>query len=183
METQGSYPYAETVGDVIDNRPVLIFKTEDFLPDILAQLRSSDRKVGAVVDAHDRLVGMVTENNIMRRLLPRFRKRPSDINNLHKHKTVSGLIAWDVMISRPDSLHVDDRIEDAVDVMTYLSHTYMPVTDGQAHVIGIAGFEELRGALEKKYGALKSIDDPISLYMIQQKLHDLGLGVQTYQPV
>ena len=178
MKTQRPFvkPYVETLGDVMMNRPFLQFKVEDTLSDILGRMASQGEKTAGVVDSNGNLVGMLTESNIMRRVLPRLKKWPSSLENLHKHKAVSGLIACDLMIAQPDSLHVDDAVEDALDVMTYLSHQYMPVTDGQKKLAGIVSFDELRSCIEKKYGALKSLDDPISLFMIQQKLHDLNLG-------
>ena len=178
MKTQRPFvkPYVETLGDVIMNRPVLQFKTEDALSDVLGCMRAQDEKSAGVVDASGRLVGLLTEGNIVRRVLPRLKNWPSSLENLHKHKAVTGLIVWDVMIAQPDGLHIDDAVEDALDVMTYLSHRYMPVTDGQKKLVGIVSFDELRACVEKKYGALKSVDDPISLFMLQQKLHDLNLG-------
>jgi CBS domain-containing protein len=168
--------YVETLDDVVMSRPVLQFKAEDALSDVLVRMRAQGEKTAGVIDARGQLIGMLTESNIVRRILPRMKKWPSSLENLHKHKAVSSLIALDAMIAQPDSLHVDDTVEDALDVMTYLSHQYMPVTDGQKRLIGIVSFDELRGCVEKKYGALKSVDDPLSLFMIQQKLHDLNLG-------
>jgi CBS domain-containing protein len=178
MKTQRPFakPYVETLGDVIMNRPVLQFKAEDNISEVLERMRAQDEKTAGVVDSSGRLIGILTESNIIRRIFPRMKKWPFSLENLHKHKAVSNLLALDVMIAQPDSLHVDDAVEDALDVMTYLSHPYMPVTDGQKRLVGIVGFDELRGSVEKKYGALKSVDDPISLFMLQQKLHDLNLG-------
>jgi CBS domain-containing protein len=168
--------YAETLDDVVMSRPVLQFKAEDTLSDILVRMRARGEKTAGVTDASGQLIGMLTESNIMRRVLPRLKKWPSSLDNLHKHKAVSGLIALDVMIAQPDSLHIDDAVEDALDVMTYLSHQYMPVIDSQKRLVGIVSFDELRSCVEKKYGAIKSVDDPVSLFMIQQKLYDLNLG-------
>ena len=178
MKTQRPFikPYAETLGDVVLNRPVLQVKAEDALSDVLGCMRARGEKTAGVVDANDRLVGLLTESSIMRRVLSRLKNWPSSLENLHKHKAVTGLIVWDVMVAQPDSFHVDEAVEDALDVMTYLSHQYMPVTDSQKKLVGIVSFEELRACVEKKYGALKSVDDPSSLFMLQQKLHDLNLG-------
>lgn len=175
MKTQRSYSYSETLSDVIESRPCLKFRAEDSLPDILNRMKETGEKAVGVVDAGGHLVGLITESTLTRRLLPRLKRWPSSIDDLCKLKAIDGLIAWDVIIAQPDYLHVDDSIEDAVDLMTYLSHEYMPVTDTQKRLVGIVCVEELKNVLEKKYGAIKSLDDPISLYAIQQKLCDMNL--------
>jgi len=183
MKTQRPFiePYAETLHDVIENRAVLKFNPDDKVPDIIRRLRADKDNVGGVVDARGILVGIVTESGIIRRIFTRFGGLPTNVENLCNHRNVRRLTAWDVMITYPDTLHVDDRVEDAMDVMTYLSHQYMPVVDGQKRLLAIVDVAELRCCLEKKYGALKSLDDPISLYAIQQKLHSLNVAYsQTY---
>lgn len=169
-------PYAETLRDVINDRAVLKFSPLDTVPDIMRRLRANHVKVAGVVGIHGNLVGMLTENGVMRRIFSRFDKIPQKIERLSDHKGVSHMIALDVMIENPDTLHIDDTAEDALDMMTYLSHSYMPVVDDQKKLLGIVNTSELRRSLEKKYGTLKSLDDPISLYAIQQKLHDISLG-------
>lgn len=169
-------PYAETLRDVINDRPVLKFNPIDNVPDIMRRLRANHAKVAGVVGVHGNLVGMLTENGIIRRIFSRFDRPSPNIERLSDHKGVSRMTALDVMIENPDTLHIDDNVEDALDMMTYLSHSYMPVVDDQKRLLGIVDTSELRRSLEKKYGALKSLDDPISLYSIQQKLCDLNLG-------
>lgn len=178
MGTQRPFkePYAETLCDVIHDRAVLKFNPIDRVPDLICRLRVIGEKVAGVVDVHGNLVGMLTEKGIIRRILSRFDNPPPNIEDLYDHKCVSYMTAWDVMIENPDTLHIDDTVEDALDMMTYLSHSYMPVVDSQEKLLGIVGIEELRCNLEKKNGVLKSLDDPISLYAIQQKLYDLNLG-------
>ncbi len=176
MKTQRSYSYLETLGDVIEDRPVLTFHAEDALLDVLHRMKETAQTAGAVVDKEGRLIGMITESNIMRRVAPSLKRRLASLDDLCKFKSIENLIALDVIISETDMLHMDDRIEDAVDIMEYLSHPYMPVTDSHKKPVGIVSFEELKHILEKKYGALKSLDDPVSLYMIQRKLNDLNLG-------
>ncbi len=176
MKTQISYSYLETLGDVIEDRPVLTFRAEDALLDVLHRMKETNQNAGAVVDKEGRLIGMITEGNIMRCVAPPLKRQSMHIDDLCRFKSIENLIALDVIISEPDMLHMDDRIEDAMDIMEYLGHTYMPVTDSRKKPVGIVSFEELKHILEKKYGALKSLDDPISLYMIRQKLNDLNLG-------
>ena len=183
MKTQRPFiePYAETLHDVIESRAVLKFNPDDKAPTIMRRLRINDSKVGGVVDARGVLVGIVTESGIIRRIFSRFGGLPTKVESLDDHKAVRRLTAWDVMITHPDTLHIDDKVEDALDVMTYLSHQYMPVVDSQKRLISIVDVVELRRCLEKKYDALKSLDDPISLYAIQQKLHSLNVAYsQTY---
>jgi CBS domain-containing protein len=178
MKTQRSYKklYAETLRDILNDRAVLKFCPIDTVPDILRRLRVNHAKVAGVVGIHGNLVGMLTEKGVMRHIFSRFGKIPRKVEHLSSHKGVSHMIALDVMIENPDTLHIDDTIEDALDMMTYLSHSYMPVVDDQKKLLGIVDTRELRRSLEKKYGALKSLDDPISLYAIQQRLCDLNLG-------
>lgn len=178
MKTQGSYKklYAETLRDIIDDRAVLKFSPIDSVPDIMRRLRTSHTKAAGVVDARGNLVGMLTENGVIRRIFSRFDTPASNIERFSDHKGVSQMIALDVMIDNPDTLHIDSSVEDALDMMTYLSHAYMAVVDNQKSLRGIVSADDLRRCLEEKYGALKSLDDPISLYAIQQKLYEQNLG-------
>ena len=183
MKTKRSFvePYAETMHDVIEDRAILKFSPDDKVPHIIRRLRASDSKVGGVVDAKGVLLVIVTESGIIRRIFSRFGGLPAKVEALCDHKAVKPLTAWDVMITHPDTLHIDDSVEDAMDVMTYLSHQYMPVVDSQKRLLAIVDVSQLRRSLEKKYGTLKSLDDPISLYAIQQKLHSLNVAYsQTY---
>ena len=183
MKTQRPFiePYAETLLDVIESRAVLKFNPDDKVPNIIQRLRETDSRVGGVVDARGILVGIVTESGIIRRIFSRFGGLPTNVEKLCDHKAVRRLTAWDVMITHPDTLNINDKVEDALDVMTYLSHQYMPVVDSQKRLIAIVDVVELRRCLERKYGALKSLDDPISLYAIQQKLQSLNVAYsQTY---
>ncbi len=158
METQRSYSYLETLGDVIEDRPVLTFHAEDALLDVLYRMKEAGQSTGAAVDKEGRLIGMITEDNIMRRVAPPLKRQSMHIDDLCRFKSIENLIALDVIISEPDMLHRDDRIGDAVDIMEHLNHTYMPVIDSHKNPVGIVGLDELKDILKNKYSVLKSVD-------------------------
>lgn len=167
-------PYAETLRDVLNDRPVVKLNPMDTVPEIIRRLRAHGVKAAGVVGLRGNLLGMVTENAMIRNIFSRFDGLPSNLERLCDHKAVSRMTAWDVMIANPDCLHIDDTVEDAQDVMTYFSHHYMPVIDNEKRLVGIVDTQELKKIIKEKYGVIKSIDDPISFYAIQQKLHDIS---------
>jgi CBS domain-containing protein len=177
MKTQkiSTEVYAETLRDLIGDRVVLKFSAKETVPEIMQRMRRSGIDAGGVVNADGTLAGLVTKNGILRYLYCRV-EEPSALHNLQTAKSMKRLTARDVMIAHPDTLHIDDSVEDALDIMTYFSHRYMPVIDNAGKLAAIVDTRELRRSLERKYGALKSIDDPVSLFMIQQKLHDMNLA-------
>jgi CBS domain-containing protein len=178
MKAQRSFvePYAETLHDVLQERAVQTFTPDDKVPTVIRRLRANDEKVGAVVDDKGSLIGVVTEGTIIRKIFSRFGGLPTQVEKLCNHKAIKQLTAGDVMIAHPDTLHIDDTIENAMDLMTYFSHQCMPVVDSQKKLLGMIDIIDLRRSLEKKYGAIKSLEDPISLYALQQKLLNLNLG-------
>lgn len=169
-------PYAETLRDVIQDRAVLRFNPKDSVSDVLSRLRAGDDGAASVVGTFGAFMGLVTEKSVLRGVARHLGRPCHDPGILRDSKVLRRLKAADVMIAHPDTLDIDDSVDDAFDMMTYLSHRYMPVLEGPRRLAGIVSAEELKRHMEKKAGALKERDDPLSLYMMQQELWGASLG-------
>ena len=131
-----------TVGDIIGNRSVLKFSPKDHVDDILARLHKSEMAAGCVIDATGRFIGLVTEREIIRRLLDYKNCDFVDTGLLDRAKR-SDLTAWDVMIVDPYRVEPDEDIEDALDLVSMHGFRYLPVVDINRIPKGIVDVREL----------------------------------------
>lgn len=135
--------YSETVGDIIGDRPCLAFSPTDKVPDIIARMQADKKGVGGVVDKSGRLIGFITEREIVRRAFGTATNMQERLDVISSRKSSEDKTAWDIMVASPDTLHLDDAIEDAVDVIDYFGYRYMPVVDSRGHLRGIVDAREL----------------------------------------
>ena len=164
-------PYADTLRDIVESRACLKFSPKDTVPDIIDRMHAEGISAGAVIDSAGQFVGFITEKEIARRIFGRFDPHHG-VDYIHEHKAVSHMTAWDVMILNPDTLHVDDEVEDALDLITYFGYRYMPVVDSKGKLAGIVEAEELQQHVNAKSQTLKEAGASLPPYMMQQ---DLGL--------
>ncbi len=87
MKTQGSYSHLKTLGDVIEDRPVMTFPAEDSLPDVL-----------------------ITKKNIMRHVALPLKRQSARSDNLYRFRSIESLTALNVIISESEMRHRGDRI-------------------------------------------------------------------------
>ena len=168
-------PYADTLREIVRDRVFLKFNRTDTVPKIIERMRMHGSGAGLVVNPGGVLMGLVTQKELARRIFGRFDARPR-IDQIHEHKAVSKMTAWDVMILHPDVLDIKDSIEDALDQMTYLGYRYMPVLERPRKIAGIVEAEELRQRLAMKARTLKEMSGSIPSYLIQQEVDDLYSG-------
>ena len=92
------------------------------------------------------------------------------------------MTAWDVMICNPDTLHIDDTVEDALDVITYFGYSHMPVMGDNRKLIGIVEAKELQRHVEAKAIELKVHNDNfLTPYLIQKEIQGLNMRpLETY---
>lgn len=168
--------YADTLRDTVESRACLKFSPKDTVPDIIDRMHAAGISAGGVVDSAGQFVGFVTEEDIVRRIFGRFEPHHG-VDYIHEHKAVSHMTAWDVMILNPDTLCVDDTVEDALDLITYFGYRTMPVVDAKGKLAGIVEAEELRQHVNAKSQTLKEANGSLPPYMMQQ---DLGLPYEGF---
>tara|TARA_B100000508_G_C11397676_1_gene246626 strand:+ start:118 stop:651 length:534 start_codon:yes stop_codon:yes gene_type:complete len=135
--------YAETVREVVENRVCLKFSPKDKIPDIIARMHAHGGGVGGVVNEAGKFIGFITEREIVRSAFGTATNMQERLDFISNQKSSEDKTAWDIMIASADTLHPEDHIEDAVDVIDYFGYRYMPVVDSQNNLIGIADAREL----------------------------------------
>jgi len=173
--------YADTLRDIVGDRAPLKFNPKDTVPDIISRMRAGGVGAGGVIDSAGAFIGLVTEREVARRIFDRFDKADRKLESLYEHKAVSQMTAWYVMICNPETLYVDDAVEDALDLITYLGYRYMPVMGKGGKFLGIVGAQELRRHVEEKSKVMKIYDDPVPPHLMQQELQSLNISsLETY---
>lgn len=114
-----------TVGDIAASRKCLIFYPEQFIKIILKTMQTTRTGCAAVLDDDGRLVGMLTEREILRRIFTLVADPTINHANIGKH--IDDMTVRDVMIASPHVLADDTDIEQALEVMTDLGFRFMPV--------------------------------------------------------
>ena len=161
-----SKPYAGTLRDIVRERSHLKFSPKDSLSSIMKRLHDNHMRAGGVIDAAGRFIGLITETEIARRVFGRFEWPHHNPDYLSEHKEISQMTSWDVMIMNPDTLHLDDEIEDALELITYFGYSHMPVVGSDGKLCGIISAKELRHHVKIKEKALRASNDSLPLHVI-----------------
>lgn len=158
----------DTVGDVIRDRLCLAFSPHDSVKDIIHAMHGHHSGAVGVQDASGRLIGLITEREILRRL---FWMKPDTTEQkvfAAEDKAREDLLARDVMIVDPACLTEDTPVEQALDEIMSLGYRYMPVvsSDRRGALQGIAGQRELLYyAQAKARRELEAKDSLLSCFM------------------
>ncbi|GAB3195111.1 CBS domain-containing protein [Nocardioides hungaricus] len=119
-----------------------------------------------VVDRHRRLLGIVSEADLIRDLVardPRAQERPIEMRPLFAPHTVD-----EVYTRAAVSVHADDDVAAAVEMMTVTSAKSLPVVDADGRLLGVLSRSDVVQALARA-------DDVIAAD-IDELLVDLGHG-------
>ena len=108
-------------------------KPSDKLSDIAELLRVHKIRHVPVVDAQNKLLGLISEDNILRHLTP---KRVEDGYEFDKGE-LDELILEHVMTRDPVTVHPDDPITRAIDIMAREKYGAIPVVDKENTLVGI----------------------------------------------
>lgn len=113
------------VRDIAANRHCLRFYPDQFIKLILKTMQNTRAGCACVVDDDGRLVGLLTEREILRRVFAILNDPTINHANIGKH--IDDMTVQDLMIPAPRSLDADTDIEQALEIMTDLGFRYMPV--------------------------------------------------------
>lgn len=126
------------VPDIIQQQTVFTLSRRDSVIDAARQMVEHHVAAIAVVDEKGRLVGIVTERDMTRRVIAK---------DLDAHTTTVG----DIMTKDPDTLSPNDSALDALELMRMRNYRHLPVIDGDK-LVGMISIRDLyaavKGALE-----------------------------------
>lgn len=169
--------YAKTVDDLIQGRPYVKFSVNDTLPDILKRLGTFKGGSGAVVETSGKLIGLITEREIIRRVLDIPIKANDEVYGFSVKEKDSKLTAWQLMIANPDTLHLSDSIENALDVITYYGYRHMPVVDYKGRCLGIVDAREIHAHIEMKTEDIIDSKDALLSYFMHSEPYGRGAAI------
>ena len=138
-----------TVGEITAGRPLLTFRAEDKIEHIVREMIK--RHEGAVgitdADAAGKLVGLLTERDILCKIFGTDGETQAQFNERNQHLSVypGSLVARDVMISQPICLVEHMLVDEGLEKIKRHSFRYMPVVDkeGGKKLVGIVSEREL----------------------------------------
>jgi CBS domain-containing protein len=146
-EQQPSLPRpARLVADVL-RRDVPIVSLRASLAEVIDAIVSTRLNRAVVVDEHQRVVGLVTDAELVRHLgeqpgiVTRLMRRAAAVP-LMQDVNVTDLMIADVITTRPDA-----TIEVAMHAMLARKHKILPVVDAEGRLIGIADRFDLLQAI------------------------------------
>lgn len=174
---KGPKKYAQTVGEIVQDRVCLKFSPKDTIPDMLERMSAEGGGAGGVIDASGKFIGMITEREIVRKIYGNAKKMEERLDALSDIKASKHLTAWDVMIASPDALHPDDDIEDAEDVITYFGYRYMPVVGPNDKLHGIVDARELHQHVYAKSQDIMESKDTLLSYFMGSEPYGIGATI------
>ena len=172
---KGPKKYAETVREIVQNRAHLGFSPKDTVPDMIKRMHTHGGGAGGVVDVSGRFIGLITEREIVRKAFGNSLKLQERLDYLSEQKSTEEMTAWEVMIANPDTLHLNDSVEDALDLITYFGYRYMPVVNSKGAFAGIVDARELHQHVQAKtQDVMESKDALLSYFMYPEPYGGAG---------
>jgi CBS domain-containing protein len=146
---------AATAGNIAAARKCLLFHPDQLIKIILAAMQREGTGCAGVVDEKGRLVGMLTEREILRRIFAMVADPTISRRNIGRN--VEDMTVRDVMIANPRTLDEDTDIEDALALMTELGFRFMPVVSGsdRRRLIGLADEREVALHVKNRLDRIK----------------------------
>ena len=163
--------YANTVGEIIAGRNFVSFSPEDKVPDIIKHMQVFEMGAGCVTDASGRLMGLITERDIVRKLFSRMHE-PGERESSYKH--AENMSAWDIMIANPLTVDLDTTICDALDNLCEYGFRYVPVLNSSNQPVGIIDVRELYEHTRQKSTHVMREKDAYLTYFMGSESYGVG---------
>ena len=173
----GPKNYAETLRDIVQYRKPITFNIKDTVPDMIERMHSHSSHSGGVVDSEGHFIGLVTEREIVRKTFGNALRLDERLDYLSEQSSKPDLSAWDVMIPNADTLHIDDSIEDALDLITYLGYRSMPVLNSSGSFQGIVDARELHQHDHIRSRAIMDSKDSLLSYFMGSEPYGIGASL------
>ena len=134
---------AQTVHEIINYETVLFFYPKDSVTNVIRGLQRLGLNSAGVVDSSGKLIGLITEHEIVRKAFGDISNLEDRLDSLAQKSNADSLTAWDVMIANPNSLQSETSIEGALDIITNYGYRCMPVVDFKGYFLGIVDAVDL----------------------------------------
>lgn len=174
---RGPKKYARTVREAVQNRVCLKFSPKDTIPEMIERMHTHGGGAGGVVDSSGRFIGLITEGEIVRKVFGNSLKLKERLDTLSNQPSKTDMTAWDVMIASPDTLHPDDSVEDALDMITYFGYRYMPVVNDQGTLASIVDARELHQHVQAKSQDIMESKDTLLSYFMHSEPYGIGASI------
>lgn len=141
---------AESVKNLLSQRP-LWFAPSEPLYDAVDALLDNHKGAAGVLSSDNRLLGMITERQVLRYL---FFKGLNPMERMRVlFKELDSFTVRNVMIENPLCLAASTPIEKGLETITRYGFRYMPVVDDRdnSHYRGVVHVQELHMATREKY--------------------------------
>jgi CBS domain-containing protein len=138
-----------TVADIMERDPITVGRDDD-VESVIRVLREHELPGVPVVDGSGRLVGIITENDLI------LRDEEADLHLPHHLDIMGGVIylesmkhfeerikkafasnAEDMMTSDPTTVTPDAPVEDAAKLIAEHKHNRLPVVDDDGRLVGV----------------------------------------------
>ncbi len=119
------------VGELVRHRPCPVLRPQAKILEVVMEMRGSHCGAAGIVDDGGQFMGMLTEREILQKVLSR--QKPLNPEKMH---------VVDIMIVSPVTLCPQDSILDALEVMACHGFRFMPVVN-EERLHGIVDIREL----------------------------------------
>lgn len=174
---KGPKKYAQTVGEIVQDRPVLTFNPNDTVQDMLQRMHAQKTGAGGVVDKSGKFIGLITEREIVRKIFGNVKNFEERMGQLFSLKDRQCPTAWYLMIACPQLLHPDDNVESAQEVITYFGYRYMPVIDHKDLLLGIIDAREIHQHVYAKSKDIIEVKDTLLSYFMGTEPYGIGANI------
>lgn len=124
------------IPDIVKDQKICALKETDTITKAAREMVEYNVAAVVVVESNGKLVGIVTERDLTRRVLA-------------KNKDPNSVTLSEVMTKDPDTLSPDDTASDALELMRTRNYRHLPVVD-QASVVGMVSIRDLYAAVKVK---------------------------------
>lgn len=122
-----------SLSNIVDNAQLLAVSPKDFIRDIACKMTEYETSAAAVLDEQGRLIGIVTEHDIVQKAVG-------------VHRNVDETMAEAVMTRDIVTVRIDASISYALSVMSEKNVRHVPVMN-KGIVVGIVDVRDLYGAM------------------------------------
>lgn len=178
--TSKSMQTADRVGEIIGERCFLKFTPRQSVEHIVREMQKHHQGAVGIVDTADRLIGLVTERDILRKIFGADDETVQDWDQrqVNLSRLPGKLTAWDVLIPDPKCLEADMPVEDALEIIKGCGFRYMPVItqDGRKKLLGIVSERELFWYTQDKIRRIMEQKDNLLSYFMHHEPYGAGVN-------
>lgn len=162
----------ETAGQITAHRPCLTYGTATRIECIVRDMHGSHQGAVGILDASRRLVGLLTERDILRGIFGTHGETRAEYDRRHHKMSIypESLVARDVMTTNPVCLYEDMPVEEALEQIKQNGFRFMPVvaTHDAGKLRGIVSERELFWRTQEKLRRTVKMQESMLSYFISE---------------